>query len=72
HRLRAPSVQVRSTVGAGDSMDAGMADGIQRGMSADRAAALGVAAGTAAVLTDGTGLCRLEDVERLLSSVAVG
>lgn len=71
-RLRAPSVQVRSTVGAGDSMVAGMAVGIQQGMSADRATALGVAAGTAAVLTDGTGLCLPEDVERLLGSVVVG
>lgn len=72
HRLRAPSVQVRSTVGAGDSMVAGIAVGIQRGLSADRATALGVAAGTATVLTDGTGLCRPEDVERLLGSVATG
>lgn len=72
HRLRAPSVQVRSTVGAGDSMVAGMAVGLQRGLTADRATALGVAAGTAAVLTDGTGLCRPEDVERLLDSVVSG
>ncbi len=71
-RLRAPSVQVRSTVGAGDSMVAGLAVGVQRGMEADRATALGVAAGTAAVLTDGTGLCRTEDVERLLGAVVVG
>ncbi len=72
HRLRAPSVQVRSTVGAGDSMVAGLAVGRQRGLDADRAAALGVAAGTATVLTEGTGLCRRDDVERLLGAVAVG
>ncbi len=72
HRLRAPSVQVRSTVGAGDSMVAGLAVGLQRGMEADRATALGVAAGTAAVLTDGTGLCLPEDVERLLGAVVAG
>lgn len=72
HRLRAPSVQVRSAVGAGDSMVAGMAVGLQRGLSADRATALGVAAGTAAVLTDGTGLCHPADVDRLLHSVVSG
>lgn len=71
-RLRAPSVQVRSAVGAGDSMVAGLAVGIQRGLPIAEAAALGVAAGTATVLTEGTGLCRPEDVERLLGSVATG
>jgi 6-phosphofructokinase 2 len=71
-RLRAPSVQVRSTVGAGDSMVAGLAVGLQRGMPITEAAALGVAAGTATVLTDGTGLCQPDDVERLLRSVATG
>lgn len=71
-RLRAPSVQVRSAVGAGDSMVAGLAVGIRRGLPIAEAAALGVAAGTATVLTEGTGLCHLDDVERLLGSVATG
>ena len=69
-RFRAPTVKVRSAVGAGDSMVAGMAVGIQRGLSTTEAVALGVAAGTAAVLTDGTELCAAHDVERLLPSVA--
>lgn len=71
-RLRAPSVQVRSAVGAGDSMVAGLAVGIQRGLPLVEATALGVAAGTATVLSEGTGLCRSEDVARLLESVATG
>jgi 6-phosphofructokinase 2 len=69
-RFRAPTVKVRSAVGAGDSMVAGMAVGIQRGLSTTKAVALGVAAGTAACLTDGTELCTPHDVERLLPSVA--
>jgi 6-phosphofructokinase 2 len=71
HRIRTPTVQVRSTVGAGDSMVAGLATGLSQGLPVDRAAALGVAAGTAAVLTDGTELCRVDDIERLLPSVVI-
>ena len=68
-RVRAPAVDVRSAVGAGDSMVAGLAVGLQRGLSHHEALALGVAAGTATVMTDGTGLCRPADVERLLTAI---
>ncbi len=68
-RLRAPTVQVRSAVGAGDSMVAGIAVGLHRDLDLRDAVALGVAAGTAAVLTDGTDLCRPEDVDRLLDLI---
>ncbi len=71
-RLRAPTVQVRSAVGAGDSMVAGLAVGISRGLGLDDAVALGVAAGTATVLTDGTELCSPDDVDQLLPIVARG
>jgi 6-phosphofructokinase 2 len=71
-RFRAPTVKVRSSVGAGDSMVAGLAVGIQRRLSVPEAVSLGVAAGTATVLTEGTGLCRPEDVADLLGAVAVG
>ncbi len=65
-RLRAPTVKVRSAVGAGDSLVAGIAVGISRGEPLVEAARLGVAAGTATVLSEGTKLCRTEDVDRLL------
>lgn len=68
-RLRAPTVRVRSAVGAGDSMVAGLAVGIHRGLDLVQALALGVAAGTATVLTDGTELCNPEDVDELLAIV---
>ncbi|MGP1309475.1 MAG: 1-phosphofructokinase family hexose kinase [Phycisphaerales bacterium] len=64
-RLSAPLVRVRSTIGAGDSTVAGIALALARGASVDEAARLGVAAGTAACLTEGTALCRRADVERL-------
>ncbi len=70
-RLRAPSVKVKSAVGAGDSMVAGIAVGLARGLSLAEACILGTAAGTATVLTDGTQLCDPDDVERLLPLVSL-
>lgn len=62
-------VEARSAVGAGDSFVAAMTFGFASGL--DRAAAfrLGVAAGTAAVLTPGNDLCHRDDVYRLLETV---
>jgi 6-phosphofructokinase 2 len=59
-----PEIEVKSAVGAGDSFVAGMVQGLSQGESIDRAFALGVAAGTATVLTSGTELCRKDDVMR--------
>lgn len=70
-RFRAPSVRVRSAVGAGDSMVAGIAVGVARGDDLTDAVRLGVAAGTAAVLTDATDLCRCQDVDTLLPAVTI-
>ena len=80
-RLSTPKVDVKSAVGAGDSFVGGITMGLARGLpvastfalgvAAGTAAvltagsSLGVAAGTAAVLTAGSELCRREDVERL-------
>ena len=71
-KLRAPIVPIRSKVGAGDSMVAGIALALARGDSLLDAARFGVAAGSAAVMTPGTQLCRREDAERLLPQVKVG
>ena len=70
-RFRAPSVRVRSAIGAGDSMVAGIAVGLSRGLDVPEAIKLGIAAGAAAVLTDGTDLCHADDVNRLIPLVAV-
>ncbi len=64
-RFRAPSVRVASAVGAGDSMVAGMTVGLARGDTIADAVHLGIAAGTAAVLTHGSELCRTDDVEAM-------
>ena len=66
-RMRAPSVPIRSRVGAGDSMVAGITLALSQGRNIREAAIFGIAAGSAAVMTPGTQLCRREDVERLFS-----
>ncbi len=63
--IRSPTVPIRSKVGAGDSMVAGIVVRLAHGDPIDRAVRYGVAAGAAAVMTPGTALCRREDVERL-------
>ncbi len=70
-RVHAPSVHALSTVGAGDSMVAAIAVALERGSDIVDATRWGVAAGTAATLSPGTGLCRRADVERLLGGVTV-
>lgn len=69
--FRPPPVQPVSTVGAGDSMVAGIAASLVHGSSLDEAVRYGVAAGTAAVLTPGTELCNRADVDRFASEVIV-
>lgn len=61
----APNVKRRSTVGAGDSMVAGMISALANGQSAREAVRLGVACGTAATMNSGTELFKKHDVEKL-------
>lgn len=63
--LRPPAVEARSTTGAGDSFLAAMVHALAGGRPLEDAFRLGVAAGTAAVLTPGTELCDPADVARL-------
>ncbi|SCY97148.1 1-phosphofructokinase family hexose kinase [Microvirga guangxiensis] len=69
-RLPAVKVDVRSAVGAGDSFVAAMTLALARGAAPREAFRWGVAAGTAAVLTPGTGLCKRGDVERLFDAIS--
>jgi 6-phosphofructokinase 2 len=70
--LHPPTVPIVSKVGAGDSMVAGMVLSLARGKPFRESVLFGVAAGTAAVMTPGTELCRREDVERLFESMVSG
>lgn len=67
----APDVPVKSKVGAGDSMVGGLVLGFSKGWDFKTALAYGVAAGTAAVMTPGTELCRFRDVENLFPRITV-
>lgn len=71
YRITAPVVKRISTVGAGDSMVAGMVMGLTKHMGIADAARYGVACGTAATINPGTELCRLADVERLFPQIQV-
>jgi 6-phosphofructokinase 2 len=64
-RIPAPPVHKCSTVGAGDSMVAAVTLMLAAGADLHDAACYAVAAGTAAIMTEGSELCRREDVERL-------
>ena len=68
--FRAPVVPIASKVGAGDSMVGGIVMGLAQGRSLVDAVRLGVAAGSAAVMTAGTQLCRKEDAYRLYDAIA--
>lgn len=63
--IPAPTVKKQSTVGAGDSMVAGMVWALSTGKSPLETARYGVACGTAATMNPGTELFHKEDVLRL-------
>ncbi len=63
--MRPPTVPIKSKVGAGDSMVAGMVLSLSQGKSIEDAFIYGIAAGSAAVMTPGTELCRKIDTDRL-------
>lgn len=60
-----PAVKIKSTVGAGDSMVAGITLSLAQNKTIAEAAQYGVACGTAATMNPGTELCRKEDADRL-------
>lgn len=68
-RFSAPSVPVRGWVGAGDSMVGAIVAALGQNRPLEEAVRLGVAAGAATVMNEGTALCRRRDVERLYPHV---
>ncbi|MFY7652211.1 MAG: 1-phosphofructokinase family hexose kinase [Chitinophagaceae bacterium] len=57
-----PMVKRKSTVGAGDSMVAGMVYAATQNLSNNLLLKMGIACGTAATMNEGTELCKKEDV----------
>ncbi len=68
-QVTAPLVEVKSKVGAGDCFIAGFLDALESGGSLEQAGMNGVAAGTAAVIHEGTAFFTREDFERLKPQV---
>ena len=71
-RLPAIEVPVASAVGAGDSMVGGLVLALARGWPLRDAVRFGMAAGAATLMTEGTELCRRDDVERLYRQTYLG
>ena len=65
YRVPVPEVEKKSTVGAGDSMVAGMVHMLAKHKPLQQVICFGVACGTAATLNEGTQLFDPEDVETL-------
>ncbi len=63
-------VPVRTRVGAGDSLLAGLAYGLYQKKSLQKAAALGIAASTSAVMRAAPRLCRRQDIPSFLVKLA--
>ncbi len=68
-RLLQPKEKVKSTVGAGDSLVAGMIYKLSLGETLVEAARYGVACGCAATLKPGSELCSKSDADRIFSSI---
>jgi 6-phosphofructokinase 2 len=66
-----PQVQVVSQVGAGDSTLAGFIYALTKKKSFRESLILASAAGTAAVMTAGTALCKKRDVERIKKDIKI-
>lgn len=66
-RLRSPEVEVRSTVGAGDSFLAALTLGLAREWSLEDACRYGAAAAASTVTTEGTALCERAQTERFFA-----
>lgn len=64
-QFMAPIVKRKSTVGAGDSMVAGIVMYLSAGKNIKEAVRYGIACGTAATLNEGTQLCKAEDAATL-------
>lgn len=66
HLVKAPKVEKKSTVGAGDSMVGAMVWALSQNKTLKEVIQIGVCCGTAATMNEGTQLFKVEDVMRLL------
>lgn len=72
YKAIAPEVNRKSTVGAGDSMVAGIVYSLSGGKNLEQALQYGVACGTAATMNTGTELCKKKDADFLYTLINPG
>ena len=65
HFVKAPKVEKKSTVGAGDSMVGGIVWTLSQNKTLKEVIQMGVCCGTAATMNEGTQLFNVEDVKRM-------
>lgn len=70
-QARPPRIRIKSAVGSGDCLLAGITYGITHGFSLREAAGFGVAAGTANAFSVGAGMFDIEDFRRVLAQVEI-
>jgi 6-phosphofructokinase 2 len=68
-KIPVPKVELKSTVGAGDSMVAGIVLSLSQGSSLFEAVQYGLACGTAATMNPGTELCKKEDADKIFQQI---
>jgi 6-phosphofructokinase 2 len=66
-----PKVNVKSSIGAGDALMAGIAFGLSEGASFKDSLSLGVACGTASTLNAGQAVCTRDDVYAIMRQVSM-
>lgn len=64
-----PSEKVKSTIGAGDSMVAGMVYAIQQGLSSEDILKWGIICGVATTMTEGTNLATKENINAVMALI---
>lgn len=69
HHFIPPQVNRKSTVGAGDSMVAGLVLALSKQRSLAEVLKYGIACGTAATMNPGTELCKKEDVDMIIETM---
>lgn len=72
YRARAPRVEARCTVGAGDAMSAAFAFSLARGMEFADALRLATAAGAAAAASPGSSVASRAEIDALVPRVEIG
>ena len=66
-----PKINVRSSIGAGDSFVAGIIFALSENTAFEDALALGVACGTASALNPGSDLCKMNDIDMMKKEVRI-